>query len=167
MDPEPVVNLSIRVGLELTQRAQVPSGPALSTTSFCRFLLLTKHGCPNVLGTKHSCLWLGEHFLHRPPHGMCLGSWGCGVKPPQGKCYLRSGRTCWPRCPPSTRRSNLNLSQEPLPSQLQGSPGAAAGKTRGRVCGHLLGASLHCRKCSSGGEALGDSPAISLQTVTF
>jgi len=43
-----------------TRRASAPSGPAPSTASspasFCPFLLLTKHRCPDVPGTWHSAV---------------------------------------------------------------------------------------------------------------
>lgn len=66
------------------------------------------------------------------PCSLCLGSWGCGVKPPQGKCYLRSGRTCWPRCPPNPWRCHLNLGQGPLPSRLpRETARVMAGRARG------------------------------------
>lgn len=66
------------------------------------------------------------------PCSLCLGSWGCGVKPPQGKRYLRSGRTCWPRCPPNPWRCHLNLGQGPLPSRLpRETARVMAGRARG------------------------------------
>lgn len=78
-DPESVVNLSVRVGLGLRQGGQrYPSGPARSTASFCRFLLLTKHRCPDVLGTKHSSVIVsGNTFSTSPPRYVFgeLGMW--------------------------------------------------------------------------------------------
>lgn len=100
------------------KRAQVLSGPAGPTASspatFCPFLLLTKRGCPDVLGIWPSSVWCGGRLSLPAPCSMCSGSCGCGVPPPRGKCYLRSGRTCRPKCPPSTWRSHRNQHQGPF-----------------------------------------------------
>lgn len=172
LDQEPVVHLSICGPRTNTRRAEGPSGPAGSIASslaaFCPFLLLTKRRCPDVLGTQISVVFgAGKAFSPSPLQHVLreLRMW-CLLSPRE-MLPLK-----WENLP-APMPSYKEVRSEPMSrtptfwAPGRGAAEATAGRARGQVWWPPQGASLRCRKCSSRGDTLRDSPAISLQTVTF
>lgn len=90
-----------------------------------------KTRCPDVLGAPLSAVSAAGNASSTRPRRRVLGSHGRGGPQPRGNCHLRSENL--PAQMPSTRRSALNLSQEPYLLGSEGDSEAGAGRARGQV----------------------------------
>lgn len=90
-----------------------------------------KTRCPDVLGAPLSAVSGAGNASSTRPRRRVLGSHGRGGPPPRGNCHFRSENL--PAQMPSTRRSALNLSQEPYLLGSEGDSEAGASRARGQV----------------------------------
>lgn len=159
---------SVAPGLK---RVQVLSGPAaapLPPQLPSVPLLLTRRGCPDVLGTWHSSIWCREGFLHQPPAACARGAADVVSHLPEGNATSDVGEPAGPDARP--------LHGGPIGTNVKNPSSWAPGReTTGAVAG--WGGEGPSLATSRGKSALQEMllqrrrpqrlSAISLQTVTF